>query len=216
MQKNRFALLLICLSTATACVIAILATVKVLATNSKLWFEEREIKTDAYAFPGTPEKDPEKWAEFTSHQEMVDACTIPEDILKEMSTDGLIETCLSYPLFGDMMLYNSSYLGFLSQIETFSGLKELLNRENTGEALCKLYYGISLDNVLANDIFPTYRLRYLEYIIAQPEILAQLNFEQKQELLNYAIDLAKAKEEKYPDIFSTIPSDLIIERIICQ
>ncbi len=57
--------------------------------------------------PGTPE-----WAEFESHVEMIEACQIPEDILTNMCTHGLIVTCLNYPLLSDILVFNIIQLGY--------------------------------------------------------------------------------------------------------
>ena len=51
---------------------------------------------DAYIYPingGTP-----RWQAFTTHDEMLKACQIPEGILSTMSTSGLVETVLNYPI----------------------------------------------------------------------------------------------------------------------
>jgi len=186
-----------------------------IASEGKMWFQS-EGETDAYDFPITPKKTPEKWEKLISLQEMIDACQIPESELEKMSTEGLLETCLSYPLFGNMMLHDSPYRGFLLQIDRFNGLHELLERENAGSVICDLYYNSSLKEVIKADAYPTYRFRYLEYIISQPEILKQLSPEQKQELLDYALGLAKIKAEKYSDTFSIIPTALIIGRIMAE
>lgn len=123
---------------AGASLLSISLCIGALATNAmniKKWFQS-DIPTDAYEFPITPTETPEKWKEFQTYQEMVDACQIPEDTLKTMTTEGLIETCLSYPLMGNMLLNNSTYEGFKKQVSEFNGLQEFLTRKNLGPAIC--------------------------------------------------------------------------------
>ena len=73
-------------------------------------------KSDAYVFPEYTGSEPLYWEDAVAFYQ------IPDDVLKDMSTDGLIETCLSYPLFADKMIASneSMYSGFLdtSKIDT--------------------------------------------------------------------------------------------------
>ena len=43
--------------------------------------------------PGT-----ESWNALRNHQQMVDACQIPEDVISKMTTSELNETIIAYPL----------------------------------------------------------------------------------------------------------------------
>lgn len=183
------------------------------ATNIKKWFQS-DIQTDAYEFPITPTETPEKWKEFQTYQEMVDACQIPEDTLKAMTTEGLIETCLSYPLIGNMLLNNSTYVGFKKQVSEFNGLQELLTRQNLGPAICKLYSTLSLEEISKTDEKAALRIRYLEYLLSQPEVLDTINQGQKKKLLNHALEIAETKMKKHSDTFSVMPTALLIGRIL--
>ena len=49
-----------------------------------------------YDFPVT--QNDSEWAEFTTKQEMLDVCQIPQDKLESMTTTALLETVLDYPL----------------------------------------------------------------------------------------------------------------------
>ena len=52
--------------------------------------------TDTYDYPVKP--GTEEWQAFTSHAEMLEACQIPEAILRDMTTEGLVETALDYQI----------------------------------------------------------------------------------------------------------------------
>lgn len=84
--------------------------------------------TTPYEYPVTPLMD--KWKEFESHLEMIDACQIPDDILPHLSTAALAETVLNYPLLSDMLAWSDSNLGYQSVVSNFNGLNELLSRED--------------------------------------------------------------------------------------
>lgn len=52
-------------------------------------------KDDSYNFPIRP--GTEEWISLDSYEARLNAYNIPEDILRNMSTLGLVETCLIYP-----------------------------------------------------------------------------------------------------------------------
>lgn len=75
--------------------------------------------------PGSPE-----WAELENHQEMVDACQIPEDELSCMSTEALAQTVLAYPLIADIFAYDNYETGIDIVKTHFNGLSELNTRSD--------------------------------------------------------------------------------------
>jgi hypothetical protein len=45
----------------------------------------------------------EEWAQFKTGQEMTDACQVPEDILKTMSTQAVIQVIWEYPFLTGLL-----------------------------------------------------------------------------------------------------------------
>lgn len=84
--------------------------------------------------PGTQE-----WKNFTTHSQMVEACMIPDDVLKTISSEELIDLCLKYPLLMDIFAYNSLSDGFDSFYSSFNGIQELINRKNVVNYLLHSY-----------------------------------------------------------------------------
>src|SRR4051812_33737550 len=95
--------------------------------------QERQVAADAFKFPITPGMP--EWRQLNSHAEMVAKSQVPEHKLRAMSTDGLINTVLSYPLLGDMLAFNSIQEGFDTVARNFNGLHALLERPDAGESL---------------------------------------------------------------------------------
>lgn len=165
--------------------------------NWKFYFRDVSVvnQPDAYEYPIKP--GTEQWKAFSSHKEMVEACQIPENILKKMSTAGLVETVLNYPLRLDFVAYNTPQGGMVAQIEQFNGLSELLKRADAGEKLSARYQKM---NPLAVEDISTdaqkgdylYSLSYLESIMAQDSILFNLTENQK-------VDLLKEASRKYTE-----------------
>jgi len=153
---------------------------------------------DGYDYPIKAGTD--AWRTFATHDAMLQACQIPEDILKSMSTKGLAETVLEYPLLGDMMAYNTIQQGFDAVASQFNGLPELLNRKDAGTELLAMYsrmdpqaigenwgdvqkgaYGSSIANV--------------EILLAQDQILDSLSGIQLGNLIAEARSKYTAKQQ---------------------
>jgi hypothetical protein len=98
--------------------------------------------------PGT-----EKWKNLTTSQAMIDVCQIPEDILQNMNTVDLIQTCLNYPLKGNVYAYANVKDGIEHISLQFNGFKELLLRkDNFKDLKLKLEKSIvNLNNDLLSD-----------------------------------------------------------------
>ena len=175
-------------------------TVGALAMNNRLWFQTEEV-TDAYVFPVTPEKAPEKWREFQTHAEMTEACQVPEEVLKAMSTKGLVETCLNYPLFGDFMAFSTPVQGASTVCSRFNGFQELSSRPDAGFELKAIYEKISLKEVVSSDEFSAMRLRFLEYVLAQDGYLDKLDAESRDVLLEKCKAIILEKYNDYRDVF---------------
>ena len=48
-----------------------------------------------------------EWSKFDSHDEMLAACNIPEDLLTNMSIDDLIKAIINYPLISEIYAYDT-------------------------------------------------------------------------------------------------------------
>jgi hypothetical protein len=77
---------------------------------------------DAYVFPmvpGTP-----AWAALTSGAALIQACQVPPAVLQQMSTPGLVTTCLNYPLLNNMLAFIPLQKGARAQLANFNGFAE--------------------------------------------------------------------------------------------
>jgi len=139
---------------------------------------------DSYEFhlkPGTA-----SWAELSSHEEMLEATQIPQGILKKMSTQGLVETALNYPLYLDMLAYDDPQVGFQRVAERFNGLKALLERPDAGTELLARYKAfdptITEGWALEQQGAHAARLMYLEMMLSQESIREKLTAEEQLQL----------------------------------
>ena len=79
------------------------------------------------------------WNALRNHQQMVDACQIPEDVISEMTTSELIETIIAYPLYTDMYAYDNWDDGFEIVRQHFNGFDELESRKDMAVETVKAY-----------------------------------------------------------------------------
>jgi hypothetical protein len=139
---------------------------------------------------------------------MQKVCQIPEAILKNMSTDDLIETCLSYPLYGDIFAFDEFQVGFESVTSGFNGLQELLRRKDAGVKLIEKYRQMdpcAIDESWSLDDKGEYAAKYysIEILLAQNDIVINLSKEQEKLLILECIKKAQTKS-KYPEIYGIL------------
>ncbi len=133
--------------------------------NDEVEMREYSIK-EPYEFPvkpGTPQ-----WASFTSWLEMYESSQISEDILTDITTEALAETCLSYPLAFDFLYANDELLRISQTIADFNGLNELSKREGGAKCLVDEYE--KLDKFAINRP-PHYIIKESYSILAYAELL---------------------------------------------
>lgn len=166
--------------------------------------------------PGTKE-----WYELKTEEERFAVLQIPDDLLKSMSTENLIITCINFPAFGHFTAYNNPQQGMNYLIESFNGLQELLNRKDAPAKLLSIYSGMdTIEMFIPNpNISRQYwfiRRSYFEFLLAQDSILDNLSINNSIKLLlearkrlNYKID----NRQEY-SAFSFRPTLLILGKTL--
>lgn len=89
--------------------------------------------TEPYQYPILPGMD--EWRKFDNNVDMMEACLIPEDILKCMTTEALLETVLSYPLLSNMFRWETVQEGYEFMLRNFNGLQELMQRPDLDDVI---------------------------------------------------------------------------------
>lgn len=98
------------------------------------WVAKKVVEGDTYEYPN-PESY-ENWAEL-SIEELRELCRVPEDILKNMSDEQLIQAILDYPFVPDVFAFSTMEAGIKALEETCDAYAELLGRESGLESLLK-------------------------------------------------------------------------------
>jgi hypothetical protein len=154
-------------------------------------------KSIAWDYPVKPGGD--QWAAFTTGQQMLDACQIPQKILNALNTKELTEICLNYPLFFEYLALDNEREGINIMIENFNGLNELSKREDGTAELIKLYKEFPIitkvQDVKSVNYHTPYKLPFLELLISDNIFIDKLNDNELLELGKIVLDRYEKKVE---------------------
>jgi len=149
---------------------------------------------DKYSYP--IKNEIETWKKMTDDKRM-NACQLPDDVLKSISTLGLIRSFLDVPYpFSLLQGYSSMnpFYASWSVIYAFNSSIELLTRKDAVKSLITYYAAITLDCCEQTEFL--YRLRTFECLFATPEILDAMNHDDKVE----AVKLLLTRYKQWIDL----------------
>jgi hypothetical protein len=162
--------------------------------------QEKKVTWDYPVKPGM-----EEWRQFKSTDEMYKSCQIPNDILKQLDTESLVDICLSFPASPIFPFFNTPQEGFMSYYSNFNGIRELFDRKDAGHYLLKKYTTMSLSDF--NPLWPLHRqgqfishYKFVEAILSQSQIIQSLDTGERKLLLKEAIRKIDEKNSK-ADLF---------------
>jgi hypothetical protein len=129
------------------------------------------------------------WTYQTSYEEKLSDCQIPEKLLSEMTTEGLVSTCLNFPFLLDIYAFDNVQEGFDRITSNFNGFIELYKRDKAATVLLEHYRKIKSEHLNNPDLLD---IRYknmrgkfvidldnIELLLAQNEILLKLTDNEK-------------------------------------
>lgn len=180
---------------------------------------EAEGISDKYLYPIRPGM--EEWTKLKSHQEMVDVCQIPCDILNKMCTIGLVDSYLDYPILFTIFAYNNINEG-LDQISVeFNGFTELQARTDGATKLFQRYKALnpsSLDSSWTSLERGKFKqtFQFYELTLGYHSICCKLSKVERVEVLKDGLDKLTNKEILDYSGFSLITNTYLIARILEQ
>jgi len=157
--------------------------------------------SDTYEYPIVPGTD--EWKDLKSLTEMVQACQIPNKKLKSISTEGLLETLLTYPLILDYGAFNLQQDGFERIKSENNGFEELYGRTDFFNVIIERYILMSLN--CDKNYYPPFigrvetpiqiSFQTIEFFMLQDELLNKTNSNQRIQLLEIVLEKLQAKKE---------------------
>jgi hypothetical protein len=175
---------------------------------------------DQYDFP--IKQGSMEWEQIGSVEKRIVALQIPEDILSQISTEGLLETCLAFPYLTDILFYNDYQKGFDELVAEFNGYREFLDRPDLNDVLLKKYKdsGNDIESIRTLSLVEQGRFSFrhfvLEFMLAQDRVLKQLEPEQEKQLFILSQE-QKTHKRSNPDIFGSmnnVPTNLLYAKLV--
>ena len=125
----------------------------------------------------------EEWKQIKTSDEAYQVCQLPADILKSISTPGLIDALIHAPMFIGFFYHSAGYATVWNgYYETFNSSVELFKRKDAGKALVAYYKLINLNSLSALNCEDwSSRLCGLECLFTREEILDTMDHEKKKE-----------------------------------
>ncbi len=178
--------------------------------------------SDTYKYPILPGTD--TWKELSSLAEKVEVCQIPEKKLNTISTEGLLETLLNYPLILDYSFFDKMQNGF-NRIKTENnGFAELYGRDNIFKVITERYELMSLD--CEKNLYPPFvtgepapvqiALETFEFFIFQDEFLLNLNENQQYQIFELIYEKLQNKNEHGFSEYSKLVAVAILGKIMYE
>ncbi len=196
--------------------IAVLATVLMLLCScSDDMVTGSKVRTDnvaeaVFTFDGAVSK----FANYRTFDEKMAACQIPEDLLKKLPTERLVQLCAQHPLNAICYAYDNPMTGAKYIMAHFNGFQELKSRSDAAEKLVDFYSGIDYAHVQSEPYAITLKDRngntysnsgisFVELILASGEI-SQLTNATEAAKLTAAVDDKFEQKAANPSVFSAV------------
>lgn len=146
-----------------------------------------------YEYPILPGTD--QWLQFHDFPSKIEACQVPEDILKAMSTAQVLESALNYPLNINAFVWNTPEAGYHSVLSYSNVHQELMSRADAAEALIARY-GATLATVADEEeqFDRAQQIWLMEIMLQQQPIQRQMDETQRLTVGRYVVE--KLEQER--------------------
>ena len=137
---------------------------------------------DSFPYPIRPGSD--EWKNLKTQVEKYEVLNVPEDVLQNMCTHGLVYTCVYCPFFFQLTVFNNIRSGFISLTNNINSYAELTDRYDSGQELFD-YYKTLFDTTwnCIKQIGYQVQILHSEIFFAQQEYLSKLTNQELKEVL---------------------------------
>lgn len=157
---------------------------------------------------------PNVWGQYQSLEEMLAACQVPAEKLRLMSTEELIEVCLSHPLYGIYSAYNNELEGAKVVISRFNGFAELNKRKDAPEKMLAFYADVNLNPETAithrKDFSKNRYLGFVDLYVASKKLEGLYFGQNLKELFELSNRVLEKRLKQSPNNLSQIRRSLLI------
>lgn len=151
-----------------------------------------------------PSVDSSAWTALRSLDERFDACSVPGDLLRRMTTDALVGSAVNYPL-NYLILFNDPESAVEMIFENSPLHRELASRQDAPGELAELFsesdYGFEIKTDLDDKRLSYTDEMFLEYLISSDRIAGRADAAAK-DLLRDAVSEKAMQRLSEPDRYS--------------
>ena len=158
-----------------------------------------QTETASWDFPVKPGS--EEWKSFTTSQQKIDACQIPQEILETLSSKELVEICFNYPFLFGFYMYNYERAGISAMLKGFNGFEELSKRKDGIDELIDFYRHFPIFSQIPEQTSPDYQKPFMLPVI---ELVLSDDLFSKQLDKKTSVELGNIVLEKYADKLENI------------
>jgi hypothetical protein len=164
---------------------------------------------DRYAYPVVPGM--KEWGELSSYDEAIRVCQLPDKVLKNISTLGLLRSILDIPLLSETFYVSNDNrtLVRLNRIyELFNSSMDFIRRKDAVEALlayCNLVSFDCLSRLETHELMNfSVQIAALEGLYTCSEILGQTDSQKKRQVVASVLSLYRQMRNANCDDFASI------------
>lgn len=167
-------------------------------TNEQEWEVNKENK---YEFPIDCEDG--QWSQYGTHDEMLEACTVPDKVLEDATTEQLLDMVLDYPLLCDIYAFDTVEQGVAVVASRFNGFAELIDRDDFSDVVLDRYVDVDIQEGIKDtkeNFSRVSEIVVMEDMLAQEDVVSDLTLQERRKLVE-AVE-RKTKEKIDTNIFS--------------
>lgn len=175
------------------------------------WYRKNpylECGTDAYDYSLLPDYPDECTLSRYGYYD------VPQEQVDTMSTQGLVITCVEYPLEVNLYFFDTYYIGYRVLKNKYTALRELCQRDNAAEILAAFYGSISYDDLDLSQDATTVQMRFLEMIIADDEIVDKADESTRKLLIKEGILKAVDDSQNHNNDYGTNTTLFMISKYL--
>lgn len=136
------------------------------------------------------------------HDQQIELCQIPEDTLKVLDTDSLVDIVLNYPLYMDIYAFDTIKLGMSVLRDNYNGLDELVNRTDASKIILDKYISMEpITSIILSGTSDVFELANIEALLSQDFILDDFS-KQELDLLDKTVKKKYDVKNEHSDIYA--------------
>lgn len=174
--------------------------------------------SEPYHYPTLPGR--KEWIERLQNATPWSLCQIPEHILTNLTDAALLDTCLRYPMRGDVSLFDSFEKGLAVTIQRFNGLRELLLRDGTAPLLKEHFLSMTVDQIgvaqISNENIGFLDLNFVCTLLLHPDVFSKLTAIDRTELCEGALELQTEIRHRYGSSAGELPAAALAATLLAS